>query len=808
MPIHNTVSHYQIIELLGTGGMGEVYLAEDTTLERKVAIKFLRTESVGDEQAKKRLIREARAAARLDHPNICSIYEVGEEGDRSFIVMQYVEGETLASRIQRKPIELLESLDIVVQVSDAVAEAHSRGIIHRDIKPQNMMITAKGQAMVMDFGLAKVVREQALADSQTPTEGLLTDPGMIQGTVPYMSPEQLRGEAADTRSDIFSFGAMLYEVISGRQPFAAESAAATISAILMSEPPPLARYASNVPEELQRIVRKCLEKDQGRRYQTMRDAVIDLDNCRREHQFARTTAVQAEGPTGGATIATSVSETRRPKSPFSRRTLALCTLLALALTLALTYVLVSRQGTTSPRSPAIRSLAVLPLKNLSSDQAQEYFADGMTEALIAELARIGALRVISRTSAMSYKNTDKLMMQIAQELNVDGVIEGSIMRDGDQVRISVQLIHGPTDRHLWAENYVRELRGILGLQSDVARAIANQVRAQLSAQETARLSDMPRVDPEAHDAYLRGRFYWNEGAREDIEKARDYFEQALKKDPLYAPAYAGLADYYSALPFYTNARSDDVFPKAKEAVAKALELDSLLAEAHGTLAYILTYYDWDWVAAEKEFKQSLALNPNDATQRHRYSRYLASVGRTQEALKELERARLLDPLDLVIKANVGVIHYFARQYDQAIEELQNVLRDHPDFTTAKWGLALAYEQKGSYQQALPEMEKASARRQANALASLGHLYGVMGRKQEANKILKELRMRAPQENISGYQIALVHIGLGETQEALGALRQAYRERSTLLTYIGMDPRFDPLRSDPAFQELLRRIGLA
>ena len=806
MPIHNTLSHYRIIELLGAGGMGEVYLADDARLDRKVAIKVLRTE-VGDEQAKERLIREARAVAKLDHANICSIYEIGEDNDRSFIVMQYIEGETLASRIQRKPIELIESLDIIVQVSEALAEAHSRGIIHLDIKPQNIMITAKGQAKVMDFGLAKVIREQALADSQTQTELLLTDPGVLHGTVPYMSPEQLRGEAADARSDIFSFGAMLYEMITGRQPFTAESAAATISAILTSEPPPLARYASNVPEELQRIVRKCLEKDRGRRYQTMSDSGIDLDNCRREHQVARITASQAERLTAAETIATSVSEITRPRF-LSRRAFVYWAVPALAVILALTYVLFFRRSATTARSPEIRSLAVLPLKNLSSDQAEEYFADGMTEALITELSRIGALRVISRTSAMGYKNTDKRMIQIAQELNVDGVIEGSIMRDGDRVRISVQLIHGPTDNHLWAENYVRELRGILGLQSDVARAIASQVRVELSAQETARLSEMPKVDPEAHDAYLRGRFYWNEGAREDIERARGYFEQALKKDPRYAPAYAGLADYYSVLPFYTNARPDDVFPRAKEAVAKALELDGSLAEAHGTLAYILTYYDWDWAAAEQEFKQSLALNPNDATQRHRYSRYLVSLGRSEEALKEIERARLLDPLDLVIKANVGVIHYFARQYDQAIEELQNVMRDNPDFATAKWGLALAYEQKGNYQQALPVMEKASTRRSPNALASLGHLCGVMGRKQQAKAILVELRTRAREENISGYQLALVHIGLGETEEALGALQRAYQERSTLLTYLKMDPRFDPLRNDPGFRDLLKRIGLA
>jgi TolB-like protein/thioredoxin-like negative regulator of GroEL len=448
----------------------------------------------------------------------------------------------------------------------------------------------------------------------------------------------------------------------------------------------------------------------------------------------------------------------------------------------------------------------MPLTNLSGDSGKEYFADGMTEALTTELARLGALRVISRTSAMQYKGARKSVPEIAKELSVDGIVEGSVVRSGQRVKIDVKLIRAGSDQHLWAQTYVKDLTDILVLQSDVARDIAKQVQITLSASDTARLASPAKVNPEAHDAYLRGRYYWAKGEREDLETARKHFEEALQKDPKYAAAYAGLADYYSVLPFYTNARPDEVFPKAKENVTKALEFDSSLAEAHGTKAYISTYYDWDWQTAQQEFQQALALNPNDGTLRHRYSRYLSSVGRVPEALAEIERARLLDPSDLVIKANVGVIYFFDRQYDRAIEELQKVLRDHPDFSTAHWGLGLAYAQKGNFAEALPEIEKAAQRRGTNSLASLAHLYGLMGRKKEANDILSELKKRAEKQDVSDYQIALVYIGLGEKEAAVEALEQAYRERSTLMSYLKMDPRLDPLRDNSKFQELLRNMN--
>jgi len=432
----------------------------------------------------------------------------------------------------------------------------------------------------------------------------------------------------------------------------------------------------------------------------------------------------------------------------------------------------------------------------------------MTEAMITELAEISALRVISRTSVMQYKGGKKSLPEIARELHVDSVIEGSVLRSGEKVRIMAQLIQAVPERHLWAKSYDSDLRDVMAIQSQVARSVAGEIRVKLTVQEESRLQKSRSVNPDAHDAYLRGRYYRRKGALENLEKARQYFEQALDRDPLYAPAYAALADYYSVLPFYTNAKPDDVFPKAKPAGARALELDDSLAEAHASLAYIHTYYEWDWAAAEEEFHRSLQLNPNDAGVLHRYSRFLSSVGRIDEALREIRRAQEVDPLSQVAKANVGVIYYFARQYDSAIKPLNDVLKEDPTFDTAYWGLGLIYEQKGMPAEALAQMEKAAALSpDPNTMASLAHTYGVSGQKEKARKILGELEGQAKKESISGYQFALIYVGLGEKEKALAALERAFQERSTLLAYTKMDPRFDPIRSDMRFIDIQRRIGL-
>ncbi len=567
--ISETISHYRILKKLGAGGMGEVYLAEDTRLGRRVAIKFLPEESIADELAKKRLIREAQAAATLDNPNICGIHEVGEEDGRSFIVMQYVEGETLAVRIKRQPLALHEVLSVATQVADGLAEAHSRGIIHRDIKPANIMLTARHQAKVMDFGLAKMIEQKSIVESLAETQSLLTEAGMIVGTVPYMSPEQVKCEPLDGRSDIFSFGTVLYEMLTGHQPFAAQSAAEVISAILTSEPPPLVRYSSEAPNELQRIITKAMTKDRERRYQTMRELTLDLDNCRREHEAGRATVSHVEGMTRDGAVTTTSPVVKQRRFIPSRLLLAAVALLVMAGAAALAYVLVFR-GATAARPPEIKSIAVLPLENLSGDAAQEYFADGMTEAIIGNLAKIRALRVVSRPSVMRFKGSRQPLAEIAQELKVDAVIVGSVQRASGRVKVTAQLIQAATDAHLWADEYERDLSDALKLQSEVARAVATEIRIQVTAEEQARLAAARSINPQAHEAYLLGRSHLSKNNEQDWKQAIAYFQRATQIAPDYAAAYAGLSDVWLQRGVFSVKPFKEIEAPARAAALQAL----------------------------------------------------------------------------------------------------------------------------------------------------------------------------------------------------------------------------------------------
>jgi TolB-like protein/Tfp pilus assembly protein PilF len=789
------VGDYEIQSLLGAGGMGEVYRARDLRLRREVAIKVLPVFVSSDPDRLRRFEQEATAAAALNHPNILAVYQMGTHEGTPYLVSELLEGETLREQIKSGRLAVRKAIDYAVQIARGLAAAHEKGIVHRDLKPENLFVTKDGRVKILDFGLAKLMKSQPSSEpnASTLTEG--TEPGVVMGTVGYMAPEQVRGQPADHRADIFAFGAILYEMLSGKRAFQKPTSPETMTAILNEDPPGISQVVPNVPPGLQRAVHRCLEKDPEQRFQSVSDLAFALETQSDSERSAHS-ATASKAATGAG----------------RRLLLSVAIAAALLLGVLLTFNVASLRDRIlgHAATPHIESLAVLPLENFSKDPSQDYFADGMTEVLIADLSQIGKLRVISRTSVMRFKQAKKPLPEIARELNADAVVEGSVLSSGGRVRITAQLIYAPTDRHLWAKSYERNLTDVLLLQSEVARTIADEIRITLTPQEELQLGGARRVNPEANDAYLRGRYYWEKRTPDDLKRAFEYFKQALEKDPRYAPAYLGIAEYYSVLPFYTRSTPDEVFPKAKAAVSKALELDDTLAEAHGTDAYIKAYYDWDWTGAEEEFKRSLALDPNNATVHHRYSRFLASLGRIDEALSEVKRARELDPLSLVVKANVGVIYYFGRRYDQAIDELKRLLETQLDFSVAHWGLGLAYEQKRMYQQAIEEFEKAAAleKDDPNSVASLGHAYAVTGNKGAALKTLDELNTLAKQSDVSAYQLALVYAGLGEKDQAFESLEKAKVERSTLLTYLKMDPRFDSLRSDPRFQDLLRRMGLS
>jgi TolB-like protein/cytochrome c-type biogenesis protein CcmH/NrfG len=794
------LGRYEIRSQIGAGGMGEVYLGEDTQLGRRVAIKLLPTEIVSDEQARKRLVREARAAATLDHPNICSIYEVGEEDGLSFIVMQYLEGETLDVRMKRKSLDLSESLSIATQVADALAEAHTHGIVHRDIKPQNIIITPRGQAKVMDFGLAKAMPPTGVVDTEANTRSLLTTPGVVLGTVPYMSPEQVRGERIDARSDIFSFGVVLYEMLSGRQPFANDSAAATASAILTHEPLPLARYCTDVPDELQRIVRKCLEKDRERRYQTMRDVAIDLDNCRREHETAQATVSRGERMTGGVAVTTAASDVRKRKFLLSRGALIAGTLLTLLIGVTLAYLFVFRRATTTARSPEIRSLAVLPLSNLSGEPAQEYFADGMTEALISNLAQIRALKVISRQSAMTYKGSNKLLPEIARELHVDAVIEGSVQRSGGRVHVTARLIPAAADSPLWSRDYDRDLSDVLKLQSEVARAIADEIRIQVTADERARLASARKIDPQAHEAYLLGRYHLSKLNEEDLHQAIENFERAIQLAPDYAAAYAGLSQAWQERGIWGTKTFSEAEAPARAAALKAIKLDEQLAEGHMMLGQLKYIYGWDWTGAEQEFRRALELDSGSLYVHRSYAFLLMALGRHAEAISEVQIAAQLDPLSSDIQSTFGRVLYRARKYEEAIAHFKRALELEPRNYSAYVRLGDVYAKLGKYDEALTMFEKAAQLRDDGMHAArIARVYALMGRQREARPMLGGLKAGA-------FEIAGVYAALGDMDEAFKILEKAVEERTALLVYLKEDPTFDNLHSDPRWQALLRRMN--
>jgi serine/threonine protein kinase/Flp pilus assembly protein TadD len=780
------IGHYRLLERIGAGGMGEVYRARDERLDREVAIKILPPNVQDDPRARDRLLAEARSASQLNHSHICTIYEVNQEGHIAFIAMEYVAGRSLSAIIPSNGLPTEQVIRYGTQIADALAHAHQRRIVHRDLKPANVTVTPNGSAKVLDFGLAMRLPPEEL-EAATVSQLQLGESDSVAGTLPYMAPEQLERGVVDARSDIWALGVLMYEMASGHRPFSGRSGFALTSAILRDPPPPL---PDTIPPGLAAVIRKCLLKDPTARYQNVGEVRSALET------LESTTASRAALPVSRA-------------SEGSRTALFSLALLSLAVVLVVlfaTNVAGLRERLLHPSTaPVIRSLAVLPLANLSGDPSQDFFSDGMTAELIREVSKIAQLRVVSRTSVMSYKGTHKPLLQVVRDLDVNALLEGSVARSGDHVRIAVGLYDGASERELWSGSFDRELKNILALEDEVAHAVALQIRLKLASSPGMRAS----VNPGAYDLYLKGRYALDQGSADDLNLAFVYFRQGIEKDPQYAPLYAGLAAAYGRLPFYTDTRPSDAFPKAKEAAAKALQLEPTLAEAHASMAYVLNYYDWDRSNAEKEFNRALELDPNDADAHHAYGRFLASMGRVDEARAELSRAQELDPLSLGIQSNMAMISYFGRRYDDALQQLQKVSALDPKFPVPYWAIGMCYEQLKKYPEAVAQFQMGIelSGRGSNGIASLAHAHGLAGKRVEAQKILAELSARARTKYVSSYQFAVIYLGLGQNERAIAALEGAYSERSTLLGYLKMDPRFDPLRSDTRFQSLLSRIHL-
>lgn len=781
--VGKSLGQYKILRSLGSGGMGEVYLAEDCRLERPVALKFLKDKFIDNERAKEELTKEARAVARFEHSNICAVYGIEEVDGYNFIVMQFIEGETLASLLSHGPLGLRQVLGFAEQIASALSDAHRRGIIHRDIKPQNIVVTDGGQIKVLDFGLAKSINQtlESTDGNSTP----VAQSEAIVGTIAYMSPEQLRAEELDYRSDIFSFGTVLFEMIGGGNPFKRASLEETISAIKEEAPATFERLSAPLPDGLKRLAAKCLEKDRTRRYATAQELLLDLQALRQDYEQS------LSHPWKRRLLR------QRAYARYYYTALVALTILFIAVA-ALFYYKVTR----------VYRVAVLPFESQSAEA--EYVSEGLSKSIMDKLSGISRLHVSTPSTVSTYKGQKIDPVEVGRTLNVEAILLGTVARQGEVMQIQLRLLSTGDGGQLWGGTFNIKMAQILLARDEITRAVISNLGVWVPEGEEKLLTRHETENQEALRSYMQGQFYWNRRNEENLKIAIKYYEQATEHDPAFAQAWAGLADSYIFLPTpaYGSARTEEVIAKARYAAQQALKLDSMLCEAHTSLGVIKFKYDWDWQEAEKEFRQAIELNPDYAPAHYWYSNLLMVLRRNEEAIRESEINRRLEPFSTGSAINMGRAYYYARQYDRAAIYYNEVLAQKPGESNALYMLALVYLQKGMYAKVIEILQPLYATRPVYAAALLGYAYAKAGERDMAQGVIEKLDEISKTENVPAQEKAIIYMGLNEKEKAFDYLDEAYRERFSALISLPTDPLFDELHSHPRFTDFARRLNLA